>query len=210
MVLLETVQGAFVSQRFGPAAPGVASLEPEMWAQPNNWKAYWLPFTGAIRVAHYHPGIDRAAPFGTPIRAMEAGRVNFAGWSNVIDGNKVQVQINGTTSYQANHLSKVSVRIGQVVGKGQILGHVGCTGSCTGNHTHEGVSVFEQGRTFLYNPELFLSGGALENSPKIRPLHRDMVLDGPGVNLPFFRLQGPHAACRLLSSMTPFGIRWST
>lgn len=191
MVLLATVQGAFVSQKFGPAAPGVASLEPEMWATPNNWKAYWLPFTGAIRVSHYHPGIDRAAPHGTPVRAMEQGRVSFAGWSNNIDGNKVQVQINGTTFYQANHLSKVDVKVGRIVQKGQKLGEVGCTGSCTGNHTHEGVSVFEDGRTFLYDPALFQAGGPLENSPKIEPLERLMVLVEPreGINLRHYPIE---------------------
>jgi hypothetical protein len=122
---------------------------------------------------------------------MEQGRVNFAGWSNSIDGNKVGVQINGTTMYQANHLSKVSVRLGQIVQKGQELGKVGCTGSCTGNHTHEGVSVFEDGRTFLYDPALFLPGGALENSPKIQPLERMMELVEPreGINLRFYPIE---------------------
>lgn len=159
-----------------------------MWAEVN--RAAWQPYTGAIFRPHFHPGIDRAAPFGTPVRAMESGTVRWSGWLNEIDGIRVEVEIRPGTRYSANHLSKARVRTGQMVKKGDVIGHVGCTGSCTGNHTHEGLSIVEPDpvgivRTFLYNPELFLPGGVLQNDPRIQPEERYLRVQGPGVNIRF-------------------------
>jgi murein DD-endopeptidase MepM/ murein hydrolase activator NlpD len=188
MVLLATVQGAFISQKFGLPHPGVASLEPAMWAEVN--RAAWQPYTGSIFRPHFHPGIDRAAPAGTPVRAMEAGTVRSSGWLNEIDGIRVEVEIRPGTRYAVNHLQKTSVRTGQAVSKGQQLGTVGCTGSCTGPHTHEGVSILEPDpvgivRTFLYNPELFMEGGVLQNDSRIQPLEQYLRVQGPGINIRF-------------------------
>jgi murein DD-endopeptidase MepM/ murein hydrolase activator NlpD len=188
MVLLATVQGAFISQHFGLPASSVASREPAMWAEVN--RAAWQPYTGSIFRPHFHPGIDRAAPAGTPVRAMEAGTVRSSGWLIEIDGIRVEVEIRPGTRYAVNHLQKTSVRTGQAVQKGQQLGTVGCTGSCTGPHTHEGVSILEPDpvgivRTFLYNPELFMEGGVLQNDSRIQPLEQYLRVQGPGINIRF-------------------------
>jgi murein DD-endopeptidase MepM/ murein hydrolase activator NlpD len=159
-----------------------------MWAEVN--RAAWQPYTGSIFHQHFHPGIDRAAPFGTPIRAMEDGVVTSAGWLNEIDGIRYEVEIRPGTRYSGNHLSKVRVRTGQWVSKGQVIGYVGCTGSCTGNHIHEAVSIVEADpvgiiRTFLYNPALFQKGGVLQNDPRIQPLVTYVRVKGAGVNIRF-------------------------
>jgi murein DD-endopeptidase MepM/ murein hydrolase activator NlpD len=188
MVLLATVQGAFISQAFGLPASGVVSREPAMWTETN--RAAWQPYTGSIFRQHFHPGIDRAAPFGTPVRAMEDGTVRSSGWLNEIDGIRVEVEIRPGTRYAVNHLSKARVRTGVRVKQGDVIGYVGCTGSCTGNHTHEGVSIVEPDpvgivRTFLYNPALFQKGGVLQNDPRIQPLIQRVRIKGAGVNIRF-------------------------
>jgi murein DD-endopeptidase MepM/ murein hydrolase activator NlpD len=183
MVLLHTVQGARVTQSFGPSALGI---EPTMYSTGD--KAYWLPYFGASLFDNFHPGIDRAASTGTPVRAMEDGTVAFAGWLDNISGNQIVVEIRPNTRYSVNHLSVVKVRVGQRVEKAQTIGLVGSTGASTGPHTHEGVSIREEDpagvfRTFLYNPALFQSGGALAGDSRIQPVQREVQLNGPGINI---------------------------
>jgi murein DD-endopeptidase MepM/ murein hydrolase activator NlpD len=183
MVLLATVQGATVTQEFGQSH---LTVEPSMWFVSE--KAYWLPFLGASFSENFHPGRDRAAPVGTPVRAMEQGVVRFAGWKDNVSGFQVEVEIRENTRYSVNHLSVVKCRVGQKVDKGQTIALVGSTGASTGPHTHEGVSIREQDnrgvfRTFLYNPELFTKGGRLENSPLIKPEQRYIQLNGAGINI---------------------------
>lgn len=183
MVLLATVQGAFVTQRFGLSA---LAVEPSMWFVDD--KAYWLQFSGAAFSFNFHPGIDRSAAMGTPIRAMEAGRVAFAGWLDNISGNQVVVEIRENTRYSVNHMSVVKVRVGQHVDKGDTIGLVGTTGATTGPHTHEGLTIREQDsqgvfRTFLYDPELFQAGGKFANDPRVQPEQRSVAVNGPGINI---------------------------
>jgi len=186
-MLLETVDGN-VTQRFG------LSL---IWAEPSMFfdteKAYWADslhgkFPGSQFSSNFHPGIDRGAPEGTPVRAMESGVVSFSGWKDNISGAQIEVAINPTCWFSINHLSRRLVAEGDVVSQGQVIGEVGMTGFTTGPHTHEGLSIFEQdsdgiGRTFLYDPDLFLHGGKYANDPRIRPEVQHVQVDGGGVNI---------------------------
>ena len=181
MVLLQTVQGARVTQVFGPSHLGV---EPAMWTTGD--KAYWLPYSGASFFDDFHPGIDRSAVLGTPILAMEDGTVVFAGWKDGISGNQVEVEIRPNTRYSINHLSKVLCRVGQHVRKGQTIGLVGTSGATTGPHTHEGLSIREKDaagvfRTFLYNPALFQKGGVHADDPRVQPERRFMQVEAPAL-----------------------------
>lgn len=183
MVLLDTVAGGLKTQGFGPSS---LAVEPAMWTTGD--KAYWLSYAGASFVDDFHPGIDRAAPYGTDVRAMERGIVVFAGFKDGISGNQVEVEIREGTRFSVNHLAKVLVRVGQHVSKGQTIGRVGTSGATTGPHTHEGLSIREKDsagvyRTFLYNPALFQEGGKFANDPRIKPEERYVVLNGPGINL---------------------------
>jgi len=89
---------------------------------------------------HFHTGLDIAAPYGTPVRAADSGDVIFAGWW---DGFGKSVVINHgksiTTVY--GHMSRLYVRSGQVIGKGQVVGLIGSTGYSTGPHLHFEVRV---------------------------------------------------------------------
>jgi murein DD-endopeptidase MepM/ murein hydrolase activator NlpD len=82
-----------------------------------------------------HLGVDYAAPAGTPIRATIAGKVTFSGVEKGY-GNKIVVQqLDGHTLVIAHNM-KNSVKTGDEVKAGQILGLVGKTGNATGPHAH--------------------------------------------------------------------------
>ena len=109
-----------ISQRFGPS-----SFE---GAPP-------LCYEGRC-YAHFHDGLDIAAPVGTPVLAMAAGRVILAG--RVADGAVVVMIDHGSgveTLY--GHLEPaLAVRKGDTVAAGQLLGTIGLTGRTTGPHLH--------------------------------------------------------------------------
>lgn len=82
-----------------------------------------------------HKGIDYAAPTGTPIKAAGDGKVVFAGVRNGF-GNVVMIQHGGVYTTLYGHMSKISVKNGQRVSQGQVIGAVGQTGLATGPHLH--------------------------------------------------------------------------
>ena len=89
-----------------------------------------------------HNGRDIAADVGTPVYAMAAGTVLHAGWSHDHPwlthhaGIAVLVHHGDTISGLA-HLSKVAVKPGDRVEAGQLVGHVGVTGTAGGTpHVH--------------------------------------------------------------------------
>ncbi|MDA8361212.1 MAG: peptidoglycan DD-metalloendopeptidase family protein [Gammaproteobacteria bacterium] len=110
------VRGGWISSPFGP--------------RPD-------PFTGR---PGFHPGVDIAAPVGTPVRAMAAGIVIFAqtdgGFGRLV---KVSDGHGEVTMYA--HLSKAYVHTGEIVHKGTLIGRVGDTGYSTGPHLHFEVTM---------------------------------------------------------------------
>ncbi len=108
-----------------------------------------------------HKGLDFTAPQGTPIYATGNGRVSAASFDQGGYGN--HVIINNGYGYQTlfGHMSKIKVKAGQIVKRGEVIGWVGSTGKSTGPHCHYEVHV--NGREvnpvyFFYNdlsPEQF-------------------------------------------------------
>jgi murein DD-endopeptidase MepM/ murein hydrolase activator NlpD len=82
-----------------------------------------------------HRGLDYAAPTGTPAQSVGDGVVTFAGVQGGY-GNVVEVRHGNGHSTLYAHLSKIHVRKGQSVQKGQTIGAVGSTGWSTGPHLH--------------------------------------------------------------------------
>ena len=82
-----------------------------------------------------HQGVDYAAPTGTPAQSVGDGVVEFSGVQNGF-GNMVIVNHGGNHSTVYAHLSRIQVRKGQTVQKGQVVGAVGSTGWSTGPHLH--------------------------------------------------------------------------
>ena len=95
-----------------------------------------------LKYARMHPGVDWAAPTGTPIIAAGDGIVEKAGWASGYGNQTIIRHANGyETSY--NHQSKIAggVKPGARVKQGQIIGYVGATGLVTGAHLHYEVIV---------------------------------------------------------------------
>jgi murein DD-endopeptidase MepM/ murein hydrolase activator NlpD len=87
-----------------------------------------------------HPGIDIGVSSGTPIRAADSGRVVLAGWNGGY-GNYTCIQHTASLSSCYAHQSSIQVSVGQNVSQGQVIGLVGCTGLCFGDHLHFEVRV---------------------------------------------------------------------
>lgn len=90
------------------------------------------PIAGA---SNTHNGIDLASPTGTPVYAAEAGKVTIAGWSDSA-GNWVVIDHGKGIVTKYMHMSKIRVKAGQKVKRGQRIGDVGSTGMSTGPHLH--------------------------------------------------------------------------
>ncbi|MEQ7010013.1 M23 family metallopeptidase [Actinopolymorpha sp. B17G11] len=81
-----------------------------------------------------HTGQDFSAPMGTPIRAVGAGEITFAGWDGPY-GNKIVVRHDDGTETWYCHMSDYEYTSGYV-SAGTVIGYVGSTGNSTGPHLH--------------------------------------------------------------------------
>jgi murein DD-endopeptidase MepM/ murein hydrolase activator NlpD len=99
-----------------------------------------ITFNG-VRYAHFHTGIDVAAPSGTPIRAAADGQVIATAFSSWGYGRHVIISHNPTLATLYAHMSRVAVNQGDVVKQGQIIGYEGSTGNSTGPHLHFEVRI---------------------------------------------------------------------
>ncbi|WP_121514938.1 MULTISPECIES: M23 family metallopeptidase [unclassified Petrotoga] len=98
----------------------------------------------------FHKGIDLAAPIGTPVFCVEAGKVKFVGENG---GYGLMVEIESSNgSYVYGHLSQINVYEGQYVEKGEMIARVGNTGLSTGPHLHFEVKKADTN----YDPLVFL------------------------------------------------------
>lgn len=87
-----------------------------------------------------HKGVDLAAPTGTPIYATADGLVSRANWFSSY-GKYISIEHGGEIQTRFAHLSRIAVRNGQRVQKGDLIGFVGSTGRSTGPHLHYEVRV---------------------------------------------------------------------
>ncbi len=99
-------------------------------SSPFGWRID--PFTGRDEL---HEGIDFAAPMGTPIHAVAAGIVTWAGPRGGY-GNMVQIDHGNGYSTRYGHASKILVHVGETVQRGDVIALVGSTGWSTGPHVH--------------------------------------------------------------------------
>jgi murein DD-endopeptidase MepM/ murein hydrolase activator NlpD len=82
-----------------------------------------------------HTAIDLAAPTGTPVKATNAGRVVLADML-YLTGNSIYIDHGMNLFTQYAHMSKLLVKTGDIVKKGDVIGLVGTTGFSTGPHLH--------------------------------------------------------------------------
>jgi murein DD-endopeptidase MepM/ murein hydrolase activator NlpD len=93
-----------------------------------------------LHIARPHEGIDVTAPMGSPIEAPAAGVVTDAGWESGY-GNTVTIDHGYGVVTKFAHASKLLVKTGQRVSRGQRIALVGNTGLATGPHLHYEVHV---------------------------------------------------------------------
>ena len=105
-------------------------------------KSYHYPYQGRIisrygpRRGRNHNGVDLPLKEGSPIYATFDGRVRYAQNSRTGYGNLVIIRHdNGLETYMG-HLSKITVKAGDWVTAGQVVGEGGSTGRSTGPHLH--------------------------------------------------------------------------
>jgi murein DD-endopeptidase MepM/ murein hydrolase activator NlpD len=125
------------------AAQGISAL-PAGPVQGGSGMFIW-PVNGPVvsgfgmRWGSMHEGIDIAVPAGTPIRAAAGGSVVLAG-PNGGYGNYSCIDHGGGLSTCYAHQSAIAVSSGSV-SQGAVIGYVGCTGHCFGDHLHFEVRI---------------------------------------------------------------------
>ena len=90
-----------------------------------------------------HSGMDIAVPAGTPVRAPASGVITFAAPDLYLTGGTVLLDHGHGVSSNFLHLSRIDVKVGDVVRQGEVIGAVGATGRATGPHLHWGMNWFE-------------------------------------------------------------------
>ncbi|HVZ53106.1 MAG TPA: peptidoglycan DD-metalloendopeptidase family protein [Pseudolabrys sp.] len=109
------------------------------------------PFLGRPAM---HTGIDLRGEIGEPVRATANGRVTIAGREGGY-GNMVELDHGNGLRTRYGHLSKIDVKVGQVVRIGQTVGLIGSTGRSTGPHLHYETRI----NGTAVNPQKFLRAG---------------------------------------------------
>lgn len=139
-----------------------------LWEGPFIWPVKGRISTGFGRIRYVnnidngrHSGWDIVSPAGTPVLAVNRGRVVYAGNLHAT-GLTVMLYhgLNLFTSYC--HLSAIGVKEGELVEKGSVLGKVGSTGLSTGPHLHLTFKIDE----VSVDPALFLEHSVGWDFPK--------------------------------------------
>lgn len=108
------------------------------------------PFGGAN--VETHKGLDIAAPFGSAVKSMAKGTVEFAGRRGGF-GNCIMIKHGNGFETLYGHLSQILVKVGQEINIGEQIGKVGSTGRSTGPHLHYEIHRYGQ----KINPQSFLT-----------------------------------------------------
>jgi murein DD-endopeptidase MepM/ murein hydrolase activator NlpD len=101
-----------------------------------------------------HEGIDFNAETGTPVVVAADGVVLSAGWQSDF-GNMIDVDHGDGLTTRYAHLSRMNVKAGSLVKRGERIGAVGSTGRSTGSHLHFEVRMLGVAQ----NPAHFLKQG---------------------------------------------------
>ena len=110
--------------------------------------------TGYLARPAKHTGIDLRGEIGEPVRATANGRVTIAGREGGY-GNMVELNHGNGLATRYGHLSKIDVKVGQIVHIGQTIGLIGSTGRSTGPHLHYETRI----NGTAVNPQKFLRAG---------------------------------------------------
>lgn len=166
--LLDTVRAAYFGQG-GPSLPaafstrGEASLSPEaeranrilgrldelnLYRMAAEKAPFAMPVNEGVRLTsgfgqrwgRMHKGTDFAGPHGTPILATADGVISYAGWQSGY-GRLVKIEHAFGIETRYAHMSRIRVKAGQRVSRGERIGDMGSTGRSTGTHLHYEIRV---------------------------------------------------------------------
>jgi len=145
-------RNAYKVERFFDSQRSLLASTPTIWPVrgwiTSSFGQRISPFTGRLQM---HEGLDIAARPGTPVKASAEGVVIYSGWKSDF-GKLVTVDHGYGYRTRYGHMSKIYVKNGQRVKRGDTLGAVGNTGRSTGPHLHYEVKV----RGLPVNPKTYL------------------------------------------------------
>lgn len=124
-------------------------------SSPFGWRIHPI-----LKTRRFHNGCDYAVAIGREVKAIEAGKVLFAGPSTLKFPNgepagggyivKIRHKVNGewiTSAYMHLRKNSITVKKGQLVTEGQVIGLSGNTGESTGPHLHFEI---QRGKTYIW------------------------------------------------------------
>jgi murein DD-endopeptidase MepM/ murein hydrolase activator NlpD len=102
-----------------------------------------LPHPGYLSTGYsrFHPGVDIAMGFGTPIKPIAAGIVEEVNFGFFGYGNQVIIKHSDDLTSMYAHMGRVYVTKGQTTTLDTIIGTIGLTGFTSGPHTHLEVTL---------------------------------------------------------------------
>ena len=93
-----------------------------------------------LRRPALHTGVDFRAPKGYPVRSTAAGTVAIAEYNGGY-GKMVEIDHGNGVTTRYGHLSRISVKTGDTIAKGALVGRAGSTGRSTGPHVHYEIRI---------------------------------------------------------------------
>ncbi|MDR2037928.1 MAG: M23 family metallopeptidase [Bacteroidales bacterium] len=137
--LIERIKNRELILATKPAIQPIDNKDLKRTASGYGWRTHPI-----YKDRRFHHGMDFTAPTGTDIYATGDGRVTAVGYNGGL-GNRVIVDHGFGYETVYAHMSKFSVKVGDVVKRGQVIGYVGNTGDSTGPHLH--YEVHKSGRS---------------------------------------------------------------
>lgn len=113
-----------------PAIQPVLNKDLKRMASGYGWRV-----DPVYHIRRFHEGMDFTAPVGTDIFATGNGIVTYAGWRQGY-GETIEIDHGFNYATRYAHCSKLMVRVGQKVKRGDVIALVGNTGKSTGPHLH--------------------------------------------------------------------------
>lgn len=138
--------------------PGVGSLTNWGWPTDSGWRmSSGYGYRSMWGGRELHTGLDISGTgYGSKIYATNNGKVMIAEY-HYSYGNYVVINHNNGYMTVYAHMSKIAAKVGQTVARGQVIGYVGCTGSCTGPHVH--YEIWKGSKWHHINPSALYPGG---------------------------------------------------
>jgi murein DD-endopeptidase MepM/ murein hydrolase activator NlpD len=137
----ERIRARLAAAAAAASAPAVSGPVPTGGSGAVAWPVSGPVVSGfGMRWGRLHAGVDIAVPAGTPIHAAASGTVVMLGWVDGY-GNYTCVDHGGGMSTCYAHQSGYATSAGAQVSQGQVIGYVGCTGHCFGDHLHFEVRI---------------------------------------------------------------------